>query len=83
MPLYAGKTPTLEPIFEAGSGALHEQATVVMADLIEKLNELFGADTTDQDQLVYVNHVLKGKPLESATLQQTGQGGRFRSSWWR
>ena len=41
-----------------------------MAELIEKLNELFGADTTDQDQLVYVNHVIKGKLLESETLQQ-------------
>lgn len=70
MPLYAGKTPTLEPILEAGSGALHEKAKVAMAELIEKLNELFGADTTDQDQLVYVNHVIKGKLLESETLQQ-------------
>ena len=41
-----------------------------MAELIEKLNELFGADTTEQDQLVYVNHVIKGKLLESETLQQ-------------
>ncbi len=27
------------------------------AEIIEKLNELLGAETTDQDQLVYVNHV--------------------------
>jgi type I restriction enzyme R subunit len=70
MPLYAGKTPTLDPIVEAGSGALHEKAKVAMAELIEKLNELFGADTTEQDQLVYVNHVIKGKLMESETLQQ-------------
>jgi type I restriction enzyme, R subunit len=41
-----------------------------MAELIEKLNELFGADTTEQDQLVYVNHVIKGKLMESETLRQ-------------
>ena len=41
-----------------------------MAELIEKLNELFGGDTTEQDQLVYVNHVIKGKLLESETLMQ-------------
>ena len=70
MPLYAGKTPTLDPIVESGSGALHDKAKVAMAELIEKLNELFGADTTDQDQLVYVNHVIKGKLLESQTLRQ-------------
>ena len=41
-----------------------------MTELIEKLNDLFGSDTTDQDQLVYVNNVIKGKLLESKTLQQ-------------
>jgi hypothetical protein len=38
--------------------------------IIEQLNNLFGADTTDQDQLVYVNHVIKGKLLESEKLRQ-------------
>ena len=41
-----------------------------LAEIIQKLNDLFGGDTTDQDQLVYVNHVLKGKLLESETLRQ-------------
>jgi type I restriction enzyme R subunit len=70
LPLYAGETPKLEPISEAGSGMLQEKTKVYMAELIEKLNELFGADTTEQDQLVYVNHVIKGKLLESQTLRQ-------------
>ena len=38
--------------------------------MIEKLNDLFSGETTDQDQLVYVNHVIKGKLLESQTLRQ-------------
>jgi type I restriction enzyme R subunit len=70
MPLTAGETPKLDPLTEAGSGMLHEKTKVYMAELIEKLNELFGADTTEQDQLVYVNHVIKGKLLESETLRQ-------------
>ncbi len=41
-----------------------------ITEIIEKLNGLFGADTTDDDQLVYVNQVLKGKLLESRTLTQ-------------
>ena len=70
MPLGPGETPKLDPLTEAGSAMLQEKAKVYMAELIEKLNELFGADTTEQDQLVYVNHVIKGKLLESETLQQ-------------
>jgi type I restriction enzyme, R subunit len=70
MPLGAGAGPKLEPITEAGSGVLREQAKVYMGELIEKLNELFGGETTEQDQLVYVNHVIKGKLLESETLRQ-------------
>jgi type I restriction enzyme R subunit len=41
-----------------------------LAEIIEKVNDLFEGDLTDQDQLVYVNHVIKGKLLESETLQQ-------------
>jgi type I restriction enzyme R subunit len=70
MPLHKGETPKLEPITEAGSGGVQEKTKVVMAELIEKLNELFGSETTEQDQLVYVNHVLRGKMLESEKLRQ-------------
>ena len=50
--------------------SVQEKQQVYMRELIEKLNQLFGADTTDQDQLVYVNQVIKGKLLESETLRQ-------------
>lgn len=70
MPLNEGETPKLEPITEAGSGGVQEKTKVYMAALIEKLNELFGAETTEQDQLVYVNHVIRGKMLESKKLRQ-------------
>lgn len=70
MPLNEGETPKLAPITEAGSGSVQEKTKVYMAELIEKLNDLFGAETTEQDQLVYVNHVIRGKMLESETLRQ-------------
>ena len=69
MPLGEGETPKLEPITELGGGSLQEKTKVWMAELIEKLNELFGSETTEQDQLVYVNQVLRGM-LESETLRQ-------------
>ncbi len=70
MPMGDGDAPKLEPITEAGSGNVHDPKKAYIAELISKLNELFGADTTERDQLVYVNHVLKGKLLESVTLRQ-------------
>jgi type I restriction enzyme R subunit len=70
MPLYDGDTPKLEPITEAGSGSVQEKEKAYMAEIIEKLNGLFGGDTTEQDQLVYVNQVIRGKMLESETLRQ-------------
>jgi type I restriction enzyme, R subunit len=39
-------------------------------EIIAKVNDLFGADTTEGDRLVYVNNVIKGKLLESETLVQ-------------
>ena len=70
MPLYSGKTPLLEPITEAGSGALHEKEKAYLAEIIEKVNDLFAGELSDQDKLVYVNNVIKGKLLESETLRQ-------------
>ena len=70
LPLGNGVTPKLDPITGAGSGSVQEQQKVYMAVLIEKLNDLFGSETSEQDQLRYVNGTLLGKVAESATLQQ-------------
>ena len=70
LPLAAGDSPKLAPITEAGSGMVQEQQKVYMAELIEKLNDLFGSDTTEQDKLSYVNGTLFGKVLESPMLKQ-------------
>ena len=49
---------------------VQEQQKVYMAELVEKLNDLFGADTTEQDKLSYVNGTIFGKVMQSPTLQQ-------------
>jgi type I restriction enzyme R subunit len=70
LPLQIGDKPKLDPIEEAGSGMVREPEKVYMAEIIAKLNEVFGEGTTVDDQLVYVNHVLMGKLMESETLKQ-------------
>lgn len=70
MPLPAFQYPKLDPIGEAGSGAVQEKQRAWLAEIIAKLNDLFEGDLTDQDKLVYVNNVLKGKLMESETLMQ-------------
>lgn len=71
-PIYLnpGDAPTLAPITGSGSGSVQVKEKVFLAAIIEKLNELFGSETTDQDQLVYVNGVIMGKMLESETLRK-------------
>ncbi|MFN0022198.1 MAG: hypothetical protein ACKVP0_28445, partial [Pirellulaceae bacterium] len=70
MPLYAGPVPQLDPITEAGSGELRDKEKAYRVEIIEKVNDLFQGELTDQDKLVYVNNVIKGKLLESKTLRQ-------------
>lgn len=65
-----GEPKPLPPLTEVGTGRSREKESVYLRIIIEKLNDLFGKDTTDQDQLVYVNGVIMGKLLESATLQK-------------
>jgi type I restriction enzyme R subunit len=69
MPLAGGEYP-LPPITAAGTGALQVKERAWLAEIIAKLNDLFEGDLSDQDKLVYVNNVLKGKLLESETLVQ-------------
>ncbi len=70
MNLGRGETPKLEPLSETGAGNVQEKQKARLAEIIEKVNSLFEGELTDQDKLVYVNDVLKGKLLESAMLAQ-------------
>ena len=68
--LGGGETPKLDPLTETGGGKVQEKQTAYLAELIEKVNSLFDGELSDNDKLVYVNNVIKGKLLESETLRQ-------------
>ncbi len=68
MPLTEGENPKLEPIIEAGSGTVQAKQKALLNEIIQRVNDLFEGDLTDQDKLVYVNNVIKGKLLESQKL---------------
>jgi len=60
----------LQPMTEAGSGSVQEKEKALLSEIIAKVNDLFEGELTDNDKLVYVNNVIKGKLLESETLRQ-------------
>jgi type I restriction enzyme R subunit len=70
MTLSDGETPTLLAISEAGSGSVQAKEKALLREIIERVNDLFEGELSDEDKLVYVNHVIKGKLLESPTLRQ-------------
>ncbi len=61
--------PTLTPMTELGSGEVREPEKAYLAEIIERLNDLFGSDTTDGDQLSYAR-TLAEKTMESKTLRK-------------
>src|SRR5690606_2184464 len=64
-----GDTPYIPPSVSPGTGQVQERQKALLLEIIEKLNDVFKGELTDHDKLVYVNDVLKGKLLESETLQ--------------
>ncbi|MGJ7529051.1 type I restriction endonuclease subunit R [Variovorax sp. GB1P17] len=70
MGLNADGTYKLAPMDAVGTGLVQEKEAVYLVEIIEKVNGLFQGELTDDDQLVYINGVLKGKLLENETLVQ-------------
>jgi len=68
--LGSGTAETLYPIAEAGAGSVQVREKALLAEIIERVNDLFTGELSDQDKLVYVKDVIRGKLLESTTLQQ-------------
>jgi type I restriction enzyme R subunit len=66
--LSEGEAEKLEPMTEAGSGEVRDKEKALLAEIIAKVNDLFEGELTDDDKLVYVNNVLKGKMLQSDAL---------------
>lgn len=68
--LGGGDTSKLKPLSGSGSGSLQEKEKAFLNEIIAKVNDLFEGDITEDDRLVYVNNVIKGKLLESEILIQ-------------
>ena len=64
------KDAKLQPMTGSGTGEVQEKKRMLLRQIIEQVNDLFDGDLTEDDKLVYVNNVLKGKLLESDTLAQ-------------
>ena len=60
----------LQPLTDTGGGAVQDKMKVLLSEIVAKVNDLFDGELTDDDKLVYVNNVLKGKLLESEILVQ-------------
>lgn len=70
LPLSVGEPDKLQPLTDPGSGEVQEKQRALLNEIIAKVNTLFEGELTDDDKLVYVNSVLKGKLLESEILVQ-------------
>ncbi|MBN8185061.1 type I restriction endonuclease subunit R [Roseibium aggregatum] len=66
----AGADEKLQPMIETGTGQVPDKAKALLAEIIAKVNDLFEGDLTDDDQLIYVNNVIKGKLMESDVLAE-------------
>ena len=68
LPLASEEYPKLPPM--TGSGSVQEKEQAYLSEIISKVNDLFEGELTNDDKLVYVNNVIKGKLLESKILAQ-------------
>lgn len=59
----------LQPMTATGSGEVQDKQKALLSAIVEKVNDLFEGELSDNDKLVYVNSV-NGKLMESDLLQQ-------------
>ncbi|NKL32148.1 DEAD/DEAH box helicase [Rhizobium leguminosarum bv. viciae] len=64
----SGFSEPLMPYTAPGSGSVQDKEKALLAEIVARVNDLFQGELTDDDQVIYVNNVLKGKLMESETL---------------
>jgi type I restriction enzyme R subunit len=62
--------PKLPPVTATGTGGLRDEDKVRLLEIIEKLNDLFVGDITDDDKVSYVMGTIRTKLLASELLAQ-------------
>lgn len=73
----------LQPLTEPGGGQVQDKQKAMLSEILQKVNDLFDGELTDDDKLIYVNNVLLGKLLESEQLVQQAMNnskGQFANS---
>ncbi len=68
-----GEGSLLTPYIAPGSGSVQDREKALLAEIVARVNDLFQGELTDDDQLIYVNNVLKGKLMESETLARQAE----------
>ncbi|HRQ77527.1 MAG TPA: type I restriction endonuclease [Gemmatimonadaceae bacterium] len=58
----------IDPLSEAGRGQVQDKEKARLSEIIERVNDLFAGDLTDEDRIAFVEHV-RSKLLESEKLQ--------------
>jgi type I restriction enzyme R subunit len=67
--LGTGELVKLKPVSEAGSGKAQTDEQKRLAEIVEKMNDLFSGELTDADLVGYVTTIV-GKLLENETLSE-------------
>ena len=52
---------------------MQDKDKALLAEILSRVNDLFQGDLTDDDRLIYVNGVIRGKLLENETLVQQSE----------
>lgn len=81
--LKPGDAEPLSPLTEPGTGVVQEREKAELREIIARINQLFGTEISDQDQVTFVMDVVRGKVLQSEELQrQAGANSeaQFRNS---
>jgi type I restriction enzyme R subunit len=73
MTLGEGDAEPIAPVGEAGSGSVQEKQKALLREIVQRVNDLFGNETTDEDQVVFVMEVIRGKVLQSQDLMRQAE----------
>ncbi len=66
----------LKPVSDVGSGKPHDPEKQRLSEIIERLNELFGAEVSDDDKLHYANGIADRIERDEAVMEQVRNHSR-------
>lgn len=70
--LVDGEADKLKPMTDTGTSSVQDKEKALLAEILNKMNDLFTGDLTDNDMLSYEG-VVKGKLLDNSQLVQQAQ----------